>query len=81
MGGAVIGAIVLSCETDFVSKNEEFPKLAYDIAMHVAAMNPQFRTKDEVKDSDIAAARSVFEEEAKDRPEEMRAKIVELYQR
>jgi elongation factor Ts len=77
MGGAVIGAIVLSCETDFVSKNEEFPKLAYDIAMHVAAMNPQFRTKDEVKETDIAAARSVFEEEAKDRPEEMRAKIVE----
>lgn len=33
--------VVLSCETDFVAKNEEFTKLAYDLAMHVAAMRPQ----------------------------------------
>src|ERR1700691_5261182 len=32
-GGQVLGAVVLGCETDFVSKNEEFGKLAYDIAM------------------------------------------------
>ena len=43
-GGAVVGAVVLACETDFVSKNEEFSKLAYNIAMHVAAMRPQFRS-------------------------------------
>src|SRR5262250_1821473 len=36
-GGQVVGAVVLASETDFVSKNEEFGKLAYDIAMHVAA--------------------------------------------
>jgi elongation factor Ts len=36
-----VGAMVeLSCETDFVAKNEEFKKLAYEIAMHVAAINP-----------------------------------------
>ena len=36
-----IGVIVeLDCETDFVAKNEEFGKLAYDIAMQVAAANP-----------------------------------------
>ena len=77
MGGAVVGAAVLSCETDFVAKSEGFPELAYDIAMYIAAMNPQFITREEVSESDIAAARSVFEGEAKDRPEEMRAKIVE----
>lgn len=76
-GGAVVGVVVLSCETDFVAKNEEFPRLAYDIAMHVAAMKPQFITKDEVKESDMAAARSVFEDEAKDKPAEMKDKIVE----
>src|SRR6185369_10042215 len=37
-GGAVVGAVVLACETDFVARNEEFVKLAYMIAMHVAAM-------------------------------------------
>jgi elongation factor Ts len=37
-----IGALVLlSCETDFVSKNEEFMTLARDIAMHAAAMRPE----------------------------------------
>jgi elongation factor Ts len=40
-GGGTSGTLVeLSCETDFVAKNEEFKNLAKDIAMHVAAMNP-----------------------------------------
>jgi len=42
-----IGAMVsLACETDFVSKNEEFIALAYDIAMHISAMRPA--TKEEL---------------------------------
>jgi len=76
-GGSVVGAVVLACETDFVSKNEEFGKLAYDIAMHVAAMNPQFRTRDDVKEEDLKAARSVFEKEAEIIPEQIRAKAIE----
>ncbi len=40
-GTAQVGAMVkLACETDFVSKNEEFVALARDIAMHAAAMKP-----------------------------------------
>jgi elongation factor Ts len=31
----------LSCETDFVAKNNEFQNLAHDLAMHIAAMNPK----------------------------------------
>jgi elongation factor Ts len=39
-----VGAMVsLACETDFVSKNEEFMALAYDIAMHISAMRPATR--------------------------------------
>ena len=76
-GGSVVGAVVLGCETDFVSKNEEFGKLAYDIAMHVAAMNPQFRTREDVKEEDLKAARAVFEKEAAVIPEEIRAKAIE----
>lgn len=42
-----VGAMVsLACETDFVSKNEEFMALAYDIAMHISAMRPA--TKEEL---------------------------------
>ena len=76
-GGQVVAAVVLGCETDFVSRNPEFQKIAYDIAMHVAAMQPQFISKDQVKESDIAKAREVFTEEAANVKEEMRAKVVE----
>ena len=75
-GGAVVGAVVLACETDFVSKNEEFSKLAYDIAMHVAAMNPQFRSRDDVQEADVKAAREVFTTEAANVPEAAREKAI-----
>lgn len=39
--GDVGSMVVLSSETDFVAKNEEFVKLAYDIAMHIAASQPE----------------------------------------
>jgi len=76
-GNTVAGVVVLSCETDFVAKNEEFSALAKDIAMHVAAMAPQFISKDDVKDEDIAAAKEVFKEEVADKPEELQDKILE----
>ncbi|MEK7628843.1 MAG: elongation factor Ts [Patescibacteria group bacterium] len=76
-GGAVVGAVILGCETDFVAKNPDFSKLAYDIAMHVAAMNPQFLRREDVQDADIAAAKSVFEDEAKDKPAPIREKVVQ----
>lgn len=41
--GQVGTLVLLSCETDFVSKNEEFVALARDIAMHAAAMKPETR--------------------------------------
>lgn len=73
----VVGVVVLSCETDFVSKNEEFVKLAYDIAMQIAATSPQFIKKDEVKEKDMKAAKEVFTEEVKDKPKKMQEKILE----
>lgn len=76
-GGQVVGAIVLACETDFVSRNPEFQQIAYDIAMHVAAMRPEFITKEQVKEDDIAKAREVFTQEAANVKEEMRAKVID----
>lgn len=73
-----VGAMVLlSSETDFVAKNEEFVKLAYDIAMHAAASVYSFISRDQVTEESTRAAREVFEKEAADKPEAMRAKIVE----
>lgn len=40
-GGKVGSMIFLACETDFVAKTDEFKNLARELAMQVAAMNPE----------------------------------------
>ncbi len=40
-GGKVAAVVVLSCETDFVARTDDFKKLAHELAMQVAAMNPE----------------------------------------
>jgi len=73
-----VGALVsLSCETDFVAKNEEFIALAHDIALHATATAPRYISKDQVQEADVAKARELFVEEAADKPEEKREAIVE----
>ena len=61
--GAVGALVELSCETDFVARNEEFRKLAYELAMQVAASNPQFVRTEEVTDEAKRVAREVFAKE------------------
>jgi len=39
--GKIVSVLELTCETDFVAKNEDFVKLAHEVAMQVAAMNPK----------------------------------------
>lgn len=77
-GAGSIGSMVeLCCETDFVAKNEEFRSLAYDIAMHVAANNPEFLKKSDVDEESKKKVVEVFADEIKDKPENMREKILE----
>lgn len=73
----VAAMVLLSCETDFVAKNEEFVALAKDIAMHVAAMDPKYVSRDEVDEHALEKAKEVFAEEVKDKPAEMQEKILE----
>lgn len=74
----LVGAMVeLDCETDFVSKNEGFVTLARDIAMHVSATNPQFRTMAEVPADQIETASAVFAKDTEGKPEDIKAKILE----
>lgn len=77
-GVGSIGAMVeLFCETDFVAKNEEFKSMAYDIAMHVAANNPEFLKKADVTEEARQKVTEVFADEVKDKPENMREKIMQ----
>lgn len=72
-----VGAMVeLMCETDFVSNNDEFKKLAYDIAMQVAASNPEFLKTEDINDSDREKAKEVFQDEIKDKPADLQDKIL-----
>jgi elongation factor Ts len=77
MHGADIGAMVLlSCETDFVARNEEFPVLAREIAMQVAATNPTYLSDAEISDEARTAAMAVFTAEVADKPADMQEKIL-----
>ncbi len=72
-----IGVLIeLVCETDFVSKNEGFKSLAYDIAMHISATNPDFTSKDQVTEAAKEKAMEVFQEEVKGKPADLVEKIL-----
>jgi elongation factor Ts len=74
----MVGAMVeLRSETDFVSKNEDFRKVAYEIAMHVAAMSPQYLKAESVPEADIVAAKEAFAAEIGDKPAEIMAPLLE----
>ena len=47
--GGKMGVLVeLACETDFVAKNEQFKKLAHDLAVHICASRPTYVSRDDV---------------------------------
>ena len=73
----IAAIVVLSCETDFVAKNEDYVKLAKDIAMHVAAQNPLYIARANVDEAALAKAREVFIAEVQGKPADMQEKILE----
>ena len=76
-GAGTVGAIVeLSCETDFVAKNEEFKALAYDIAMQVAATDPQFLRMDDITGESKKTATEVFLTEAEGKSDDVKEKVI-----
>jgi elongation factor Ts len=74
-----VGVLVeVDCNTDFVAKNEDFVAFARDVALHLAA-SPQTRwvSEDEVPADVRDAEARVFEQQAADKPENVRPRIVE----
>jgi len=78
--GAQLGVLIeVNCESDFVARTEDFQALVHDLAMQVAAADPQFVRKEEVtqavldKERDIQRARAL----AEGKPEKMVDKIVD----
>ncbi|HVW83718.1 MAG TPA: translation elongation factor Ts [Bryobacteraceae bacterium] len=78
--GAQLGVLVeVNCESDFVARTDDFQELVRDLAMHIAAADPQFVRKEDVtpavleKEKEIQKARVI----AEGKPEKIADKIVE----
>src|SRR2546423_6577770 len=73
-----IGVLVeINCETDFVARNDDFQEFARDIALHIAAAAPLYVSEEEVPEEAKQAELRIYEEQAADKPENVRPKIAE----
>jgi elongation factor Ts len=69
----------VNCETDFVARTAEFQEMVKNLAMHIAASQPRFVSREEVSESVLAKEREIYLSQARaaGRPEAALAKIVE----
>ena len=82
--GGKIGVLVeVNCETDFVARNEDFQAFTREVALQIAAMNPQYVRKEEVPSDAVEKEKSVLVAKAKEdpknanKPDQVLAKITE----
>jgi elongation factor Ts len=78
--GERLGVIVeMNCETDFVARNQEFRRFVHDIAMQIAATDPQAISRDDIKPEKIEAEKKIYEEQMADsnKPKQVIEKIVQ----
>ena len=77
---AVAGVLVeLACETDFVAKSEEFKNVAKQVAMHIAALKPEFLNVEDVPEERIDEEKEIIEKQSENdgKPSDVISKIVE----
>src|SRR5437667_5378194 len=83
MGGKVGVLVEVNCETDFVARGEEFQQLVKDIAMHIAAAEPRYVSREEItagtldKEREIARAQAKNDPKNANKPEQVIERIVE----
>lgn len=78
--GAKQAAMVeLTCETDFVARNERFQQLARDLAMHIVAFRPLYVSREDVPADVVETERTTYRQQAADsgKPEQVVDRIVE----
>ena len=64
--GGKIGVLVeVNCETDFVAKTDEFKSFVRDIAMHIAAANPQYLSREDVPQEVVDKEREILRIQAR----------------
>lgn len=67
------------CETDFVAKSKDFQKLAHELCLQVAAMNPLFLKEEDIPEEFLDGERKIYQEQLKDsgKPEKIVNQILE----
>lgn len=68
MGGKVGVLVEVNCETDFVARGDDFQNFVRDVAMHIAAMNPQYVSRDEISTEVLDKEREIELERLKNDP-------------
>ena len=83
MGGKVGVLVEINCESDFVSRGEEFQQLVKDVAMHIAAADPRYTNREEVPAADLDKEREFLLDQLKGdpknagKPDDVLNKIIE----
>ncbi len=77
--GNRVGVLIeVDCNTDFVAKNEDFTSFAREVAMQIAATpTVKYVSREEVPQDERDAEARIYEQEAADKPENVRGRIVE----
>jgi elongation factor Ts len=77
--GAKVGVLIeVDCNTDFVATNDEFVEFARDVAMQIAATpTVKYVSREDVPAAAVDAEARIYEQEAVDKPENVRPRIVE----
>lgn len=79
MGGRIGVMVEVNCETDFVAKTDDFQTMARDIAMHIAASNPQYVRSDEIPADALEREKEIYRSQLREekKPEKIWDKIIE----
>lgn len=76
--GKIASFVVVTCETDFVARSQPFRELAHDLALHIAAANPEYMKPEDIPPDVIEREREIFRSQLKRRnkPERVKDQIV-----
>ncbi len=76
MGGKIGVLVEVNCETDFVAKTDDFQDLVKDIAMHIAATNPTYVSREEIPSEVIDKEKEIYASQVENKPPQVIEKIV-----
>ena len=79
MGGKIGTLVEINCETDFVARNDDFKRFARDVAMHIAAANPKYLSREDVPQEEVDHEKEILRIQAlnEGKPEKIVDKMVE----